>query len=274
MRLRIRHETAYCYERPARSAIQVLRLTPRNDANQFVRRWRVEIDADARLHRDEDAYGNITHVHSIEGPIESLKITVDGEVETSDNAGFIHGAVERLPARYYLGGTRLTEINADLRRFAAELLAAQGGDRLAFLHELMLHIHTDWRFDTDATTTVTTAADTFSAKAGVCQDFAHLFVATARAAEIPARYAGGYFLLTDTETQQAGHAWAEAFVDGLGWLGFDAANGQCIGDRFVRVAVGRDYLEAAPVRGTRSEGAGETLTTSVHVSRGARVIGQ
>ena len=84
MRLKLRHETRYLYGDPARGAIQILRLTPRNHATQFIRRWRVEIDADCRLDRDEDAYGNILHTFSVEGPIASMRITVDGEIDTGN----------------------------------------------------------------------------------------------------------------------------------------------------------------------------------------------
>ena len=102
--------------------------------------------------------------------------------------------------------------------------------------------------------------EAFALKRGVCQDLTHVFIAAARSLGIPARYVGGYFHRNDGVIEQdAGHAWAEAFVPELGWVAFDPANGICATDAHVRVAVGLDYLGAAPVRGTRYGGAGETL---------------
>ena len=115
------------------------------------------------------------------------------------------------------------------------------------------------RFDVNATDTGTSAIDAFSHGHGVCQDFAHVFIAAARHLGIPARYVGGYLYRADRpDGQEAGHAWAEALVDDLGWVGFDPANDISPTEAYVRVAMGLDYLGAAPVRGTRYGGAGET----------------
>ena len=116
-------------------------------------------------------------------------------------------------------------------------------------------------FDEGRPSATTTAAEAFALKRGVCQDLTHIFIAAARSIGIPARYIGGYFHRADGVTEQeAGHAWAEAFVPDLGWVAFDTANGICATDAHVRVAVGLDYLGAAPVRGTplwrRRRGAG------------------
>ncbi len=146
MRLRLRHETNYDYAEPARGAIQVLRLTPRNHATQFVRRWRVEIDADCRLERDEDAYGNITHIFSIDGPIERMRILVDGEIDTSASTGVVRGSLERFPLTYWTSETPLTAAGEGLREFASDLSAQEGGDPFAFLHRLNSTIFENFTF--------------------------------------------------------------------------------------------------------------------------------
>lgn len=274
MRLKLRHETTYAYATPARGAIQVLRLTPRNTDTQFVRRWRVEIDADCRLDRDEDAYGNICHTFSIDGPIESLRVLVDGEIDVESNVGIISGTLERFPASFWASQTRLTEPDAAILEFAGDLASQEGGDRLAFLHRLVAAIYADFAFDLDETHAATTAIEAFAARKGVCQDFAHVFVAAARARGIPARYVSGYFFRSDTQEQEAGHAWAEAYLPGLGWVGFDPANGVSADERFIRIAVGRDYLEAAPIRGSRLGGIGEAMTVSVSLSSGRALVEQ
>lgn len=274
MRLKLRHETRYDYESPARGAIQILRLTPRNHASQFVRRWRVEIDADCRLDRDEDAYGNITHTFSIDGPLDGLKILVEGEIDVADNAGMVKGTLERFPPAYWASETALTQPSAAIHEFAADLSGQEGGDPLAFLHLLNATIYRDFAFDTDQTHAATRAEEAFAAKAGVCQDFAHVFVAAARARGLPARYVSGYFLRSDTAEQEAGHAWAEACLPGIGWVGFDPAHGLCTDQRYIRVAVGRDYLEASPIRGSRLGGAGEAMNVAISLREGRALIEQ
>jgi len=272
MRIRVRHETSYSYGAPARSALQLLRMTPRSFEGHFVRRWRVEIDADARLHRDEDAYGNITHMVFIEGPVASARVTVDGEMDTTDTKGIVRGTMERLPLPLYLRETPLTAVSPRLRDFAETAVAAAAGDRLAALHRLMDEISRCMAFAVGTTTVATTADHALEAGRGVCQDFAHIFIAGARALHAPARYVSGYYLRTDRQEQDAGHAWAEAYVEGLGWVGFDPTHGVCMTDRHVRVAVGPDYLEAAPARGAQVGGADEVLAVKVNVAQGRGLI--
>src|SRR2546423_10982586 len=119
MRIRISHLTTYRYHTPATSVIQVLRLTPRNHDGQYVARWRVDVSADCRLDQHEDAFGNITHAFTAEGPFEELKVMVEGEVETRDTQGVVRGAVERFPPSLYLRETALTSPAAATEAFAA-----------------------------------------------------------------------------------------------------------------------------------------------------------
>ncbi|MCA3660151.1 MAG: transglutaminase family protein, partial [Methylobacterium sp.] len=145
----------------------------------------------------------------------------------------------------------------------------EGGDPFAFLHRLNSAIFENFAFLPGATDTATRAEEVFQHRSGVCQDFAQVFLAAARQMGIPARYVSGYFLRTDTDQQQAGHAWAEAHIAGIGWVGFDPAHGLCADERYIRLATGRDYLEAAPIRGSRLGGQGESLSVlvSLHVGR-------
>jgi len=139
------------------------------------------------------------------------------------------------------------------------------------MHALLTALNREITFDTDPTHAATTAAEAFALRRGVCQDLTHIFIAAARRLGVPARYVSGHFYRIDGVTEQdAGHAWAEIFVDELGWVGFDATNGICTTDAHVRVAVGLDYLGAAPVRGTRFGGGGEHLKVAVHVDQAGR----
>lgn len=272
MRIRIRHETSYSYAEPAASTIQLLRMTPRPHDGQFVRRWRVAVDADSRLERSEDAYGNITHLVFVHGPVERVTFTIDGEVDTRDTNGALRGGVERQPVRLFLRETALTRVTPALRRFARDTSAGQGGDKLATVHALTRYLHKAMTFTVGATAPEKTAGEAFEAKAGICQDFTHILLAATRTLGLPGRYVSGYYLRPDRTTQEAGHAWAEIHVGGLGWIGFDPTNGICTTERHVRVAIGCDAREAAPVRGARVGGGDEGLAVAIHVEQGRGMI--
>jgi transglutaminase-like putative cysteine protease len=271
MRIRVCHETLYRYDAPATGVIQTLRLTPRNHDGQYVADWRIDISEDCRLDQQEDAFGNITHTFTAEGSFTQLGVRVDGEIDTQDTNGIVRGAIERFPPSLFLRPTGLTLPDQAIVDLARDLQAAAGADTLKFLHLLLDRLHEDITFDADPTQASTTAAEAFALKRGVCQDLTHIFIAAAREAGVPGRYVGGYLYRADgTVAQEAGHAWAEAFVPDLGWIGFDPANGICPTDAHIRVAVGLDYLGAAPVRGTRYGGGAEALDVRVLVEQAAQ----
>ncbi len=272
MRLKVRQETLYKYAAPAHAAIQLLRLTPRNYEGQFVKKWRVEVDADYRLTRDEDPFGNITHTFSIEGPIEEMRVVVEGEVDTFDVNGLVRGSAERLPCGFWLRESALTQPDPAIKDMARDVANAEGGDILATAHALMAAIHRQVTYKAGETTPHTSAAEAFKEQAGVCQDLAQIYVAAARSIDIPARYVGGYFLLENPDVQKTGHAWAEAYIAGIGWIGFDPAHNVCVTDRYIRVATGLDSRDAAPVRGSRIGGDGETMNVAVHVTAGRMLV--
>jgi transglutaminase-like putative cysteine protease len=268
MRILVSHITSYLYDHPPNSVIQLLRLTPRHHEGQYVMRWRIDVSQDCRLDQREDAFGNIVHAFTLRGPVDGVSVHVEGEVETQDTAGVVRGAIERFPPSLFLRETPLTEPDAAIAAFAAGI-AAYGANPLDRMHALLSELHREMTFDTDPTHTHTTAAQAFALKRGVCQDLAHIFIAAARSIGVPARYVSGHMHRADgVIEQQAGHAWAEAFVPQLGWVGFDPTNEVCATEGHVRVAVGLDYLGAAPVRGARYGGDHERLAVNVRVAQG------
>jgi transglutaminase-like putative cysteine protease len=270
MRVRISYESICRYAAPVAGVIQTLRLTPRNHDGQYVVAWRIDISEDCRLDHHEDAFGNITHTFTAEGSFTELGVSVDGEVETQDTNGIVRGAIERFPESLFLRETALTRPDTAILAFAREARAAAGEDTLALLHLMTERLHREIVFDTDPTHTATTAAQAFALRRGVCQDLSHVFISAARSLDVPARYVGGYFHRADgVELQEAGHAWAEAFVPDIGWVGFDPANGISPTDAHVRVAVGLDFLGASPVRGARKGGGSEALSVTIHVAQAA-----
>lgn len=266
MRVRIAHDTLYRYDRPVRALVQALRMTPRDHDGQHVLHWRIEPSVDGRLKAREDALGNRLHMFSADGTVEEITLRVTGEVETSDVSGVLRGTVERVPDIFYLRETELTAADDAIGAFAAEVAGDVAADPLAALHRLLEGVHREATFDTEPTHVATTAREAFALRRGVCQDLSHIFIAAARHLGIPARYVSGYFFRADGIVEQdAGHAWAEAKVADLGWVGFDPANGISVADAHVRVAIGLDYLGAAPIRGTRQGGGAEHLAVSLRV---------
>ncbi len=266
MRIFVRHETVYTYETPASWAIQTLRLAPRGYASQSVSYWNVEVDQDCRVSTDNDAFGNIVHSFTVDGPLKRLTIVGSGEVETTDSSGIVEGQIERFPPLLFLRETALTEPDDSIRALAEIARAGGGGEPVATLHALMNAIRDAMRFDVAATEVTTTAREALALGHGVCQDFAHVFISATRLLGFPARYVGGYLFRPEAEAgQEAGHGWAETHLPDLGWVGFDATNAVCPTEAYVRVAVGLDYLGAAPVRGSRHGGSGERLSVRVSV---------
>jgi transglutaminase-like putative cysteine protease len=289
MRLRISHLTTHRFSTPATSTIQILRLTPRNHEGQYVINWRIDVSSDCRLHEHQDAFGNIAHAFTVDGPLDELKILVEGEVETRDTNGIVLGAVERFPPGFYLRETELTRPDETVAQLAAAARSEAGADDLKLLHLLLERLQPEEPEDTEpqqsATQTQDGATQTQSTTPAAadpatevtqaaCQDYAHAFIAASRCAGVPARCVSGYFRRGDGSTEQddARHAWAEAYVAGLGWVAFDVANGICTTDAHIRVAIGLDYLGASPVRGMHYGGAGETLSVVVRVQQAASQI--
>lgn len=267
MRLRIAHRTVYRYDPPAAGVIQVLRLTPRNHDGQYVVRWRIDVAADARLAAHEDAFGNITHVFSADGPFGELAIDVDGEVGTQNTDGIVRGTVERFSPSLFLRDTALTEADWPIRDFAQRIRADKRGEVLGELHALLGRLLEEVSCETGDTADATSAAEAFTRKRGTARDLSHIFIGAAHSLGIPARYVGGYYRgANDGAARAASHAWVEAAVPDLGWVAFDPANGFCPTDGHVRVAIGLDALGAAPIRGTRYGPGTETRDVAVQVA--------
>lgn len=265
MRLAVTHRTVYRYTDPIRYAIQTLRLEPRPYEGLTVLNWRVEGDGPRPLPRFIDGLGNIVHTRTIDLPHREATITAAGEVETRRGDGIVLGAVEPLPPLFFLRATPLTAPDEGIAALARD---GKVGDEIERLHRLMGRVRDRLDYRPGETDSTTTAADALKQGFGVCQDHAHLFCAAARLMGVPARYVSGYLWTgADDRPYDASHAWAEAFVPGLGWIGFDPANRVCPTENYIRVAVGLDYGAAAPVRGLRRGPAEESLSVEVQVRR-------
>jgi transglutaminase-like putative cysteine protease len=263
MLISIGHVTRYAYSTPALYSIHTLRLTPPSFEGQRVVSWRVEMPEIEQAVRFRDAFGNVCHLVSIPRPHSEIAIIARGTVETHDKAGFVRGLSEVAPTRVFRRQTEMTAPDAAVAGLVADLKSA---DRIDRLHELMQVIGERVEYVVGATNAHTSAAEALKVGRGVCQDHAHIFISAVRLLGLPARYVSGYFV-TGVEPSEAQHAWAETFIDGLGWLGFDPANQVCPTDRYVRLACGPDAASAAPITGSRRGGVDEVLDVFVEVQQ-------
>jgi transglutaminase-like putative cysteine protease len=265
MQMHIRHETRYRYERPVKYSVQSLHLTPRRDLSQRALAW--NIVAPGRRLEQIDAYGNISHLLTLEEPHREIRIVVHGVVETADaDARLDDGPLSPLA---YLAPTQLTLPNADLKAFAQGALAQVTEPRLR-AQALAEAVYGAVRYRSGTSDVQDSAAVAFKSGEGVCQDQAHVFIASARAVGMPARYVSGY-LYTGDANDAASHAWADVWLGAeIGWQSMDVTHKRPAVRTYCRLAVGRDYLDAAPVRGMRQGGGGEKMEANVLVAESAQ----
>ncbi|MBD9625559.1 transglutaminase family protein [Ensifer sp. ENS06] len=264
MHLKISHTTEYHYDEPVQYALQRLRLTPLTQVGQTVLGWETLVDGAAIEVNYDDHFGNRVHLVSIDGDRETIHITASGEVHTEDRAGVFGPHQSYVPLWLFARETPLTKAGKLIRELAK---SAEGDTALARMHALMETIHEAVTYKPGETHAETAAEDALESGQGVCQDHAHILIAAARSLDLPARYISGYLMMEGHPEQTASHAWAEVHLNGLGWVGFDAANKICPDDRYVRIASGLCYRDAAPISGLIHGEAKETLKVSVTVEQ-------
>jgi transglutaminase-like putative cysteine protease len=262
MHISIRHETHYKYDAAGSFAVQRLRLTPADNPAQSVLSWTIEAAGISDAAQYVDGFGNRVHLITHSKPYEELIFVASGEVETVDTGGILGNLGEPANPLLFLRATPLTASSASIDALADGLPAAKMLDRM---HYLLEAIAARVVYTTDTTGVGTSATEAFEAGQGVCQDHAHIFIAAARKLDVPARYVTGYLHLESERSAVANHAWAEAWIADLGWVGFDPANHICPTERYVRLACGFDAASAAPITGTRRGGGGEELRVDVIV---------
>ncbi len=266
MRLSIRHTTRYHFDNPVVHALQRLRLTPKETQGQEILEWQMDYENAHEELTYEDQHHNSTTLVGVEPDTREVTITCHGKVDTHDHAGVIGRHAGHLPLWSFLSQTRLTRPGPGMQKLIGSL-KAYDGEKLDMLHELSRCTLDRVEYKIGTTDWNTSAEESFAAKSGVCQDHAHIFIGAARALDVPARYVSGYLMMNDRIDQEATHAWAEAYVDRLGWVGFDISNGISPDERYVRVATGRDYRDASPVTGISFGNTTQVLEVDVQVEQ-------
>lgn len=265
MQLSVTHRTGYRYDMPVDFALQKLRLRPLDTALQSVDHWQIDITGGRIEASYRDHYGNHTDLVSVDPGVTAVDIVAHGQVTTHDKAGVLGHAHSRVPLWHYLQPTPLTTAGAGVRDLARVM--AKSKDPITALHDLSNAIRAIVPYQTGVTFADTSAEAAIKAGGGVCQDHAQIFIAALRSRQLPARYVSGYLMVNDQIDQDAAHAWAEAYVEGVGWIGFDISNGVSPDEKYIRVAIGPDATGAAPVKGMRMGPSQETLIVSLQVQQ-------
>lgn len=270
MRLRVDHASTYRFDPPMRGVVQSLRLTPSLCENQQAIDWSVAVEGATLGAGFRDGAGDWVETAMLLGPVDSVTVRVAGEVETVDLGGVLRGHRERIRPEAYLRPTRATKADRAILELTGAALGKLAPEAvLDRAHALSRAVEEAVAYRPEETVAGTTAAEALALGRGVCQDHAHLMIAAALAAGIPARYVTGY-LFSGEEAErppEASHAWAELFIPDLGWVGFDASNGTCPDERYIRIGSGGDAVEAAPIRGVARGAGEEDLAVTVTVAQ-------
>lgn len=266
MLLKISHLTRYHYDEPVHYSLQQVRLTPKSRAGQAIVNWNTTIEGGVKELEFEDQNNNHVVLVSVKDGQTELSIHCEGEVETKVTNGIVgeHGGYA--PLWYFKKPTPLTQPGAHLRKLVEELGDAFDGD-IQRMHALSGIISRTVAYETGRTHSETTAEEALASGHGVCQDHAHIFIAAARLMGYPARYVSGYLMMNDRIEQDATHAWAEVYIQGIGWIGFDVSNNISPDERYVRIATGLDYKDAAPISGMRLGDSAESMIVSLQVQQ-------
>ena len=264
MDLTIKHTTRYTYDQPVNYALQRLHLRPVDNRMQRVKYWDITVEGGQIELTYDDHHGNRCDLVTVERGTTELAVTARGQVETADTAGVLGPVYGSAPLWHFLHQTPMTEPGERLRMLASDL---EGDQSVQALHSLSAEILQAVPYETGTTYSDTTAQQALEGGSGVCQDHAHIMISAARLNGLPARYVSGYLKLNESEDQTASHAWAEVHLPDLGWVGFDVSNRISPDDRYVRLAVGLDARDCAPVRGLRRGAGLESLVVSVQVQQ-------
>lgn len=267
MQLKISHLTKYHYDAPVQYSLQQIRLMPQSrQGQQEVVHWHTTIEGGVKELEFEDQHKNRVMLVSVKDGQTELSIHCEGEIVTTDTHGIVGENGGFAPLWLFKRPTEITQPGPHI----AKLVKALGDafdDDIQRMHALSRIISETVAYETGKTHSETTAEEALGHGHGVCQDHAHIFITAARLMGYPARYVSGYLMMDDRTDQEASHAWAEAHLAGIGWVGFDVSNDISPDERYVRIATGLDYKEAAPVSGLRYGDSDESMIVSLQVQQ-------
>ena len=282
-RFLVEHLSDFRYEKPAQGSLMVLRLHPRADGGQRVTSFALEIEPAAAPIAFQDPFGNACHLFNVHRTHEHTVVKSRAEVETApapdlpdrlggDAWAALAEAAPPLAYWEFLTPSRFARPSPALAAFVEDKDLSRGGDPLSSLLELGRVLHAAFRYEPGSTAVDSPIEHILETGRGVCQDYTHVMIAIARSWGIPSRYVSGYLHREGAPGEQtpegASHAWAEFLLPDLGWFGIDPTNDTIADHRHVRIALGRDYADAAPTRGAVFGGGESRLDVAVRVAEG------
>jgi transglutaminase-like putative cysteine protease len=277
MYYRIRHTTRFRYSAPINESIMEVRIQPRSDGNQYCLDFQLHTNPRSHIMNYRGEFGNRVHHFDIPNSHNQLTITTQALVDVIAPAQL----PEKLPARAWdeldtltssgeywdtLMPSHFAEPTERLYELARELDVQRRDDPLTVLRDLNSAIYNTFEYSPKTTRVDSPIDDALSQRKGVCQDLAHIMITLARQLQIPCRYVSGYLYRGEVHSPgEATHAWVEAYLPDLGWVGFDPTNNTVTDERHVRVAIGRDYADVPPTRGVFRGKAESELTVTVRI---------
>ncbi|HVU11243.1 MAG TPA: transglutaminase family protein [Phototrophicaceae bacterium] len=275
----VKHETTFRYSDPISESVMEVYMQPRTEGIQRCLRFNLLTYPRARAFEHYDYLGNIVHSFDIPTQHDQLKITAESIVELIAPPPLPNaldaGAWDTLDQVAKSGefwdmleASPRTMPSEALRQFAQELDVNRNTDPLSLLHQINTRLFNSLDYSASTTDVDSPIDVALAARKGVCQDFAHIMIALVRSVGIPCRYVSGYLFFDhhDRSTPDATHAWVEAYLPQIGWIGFDPTNNLIAGERHIRVAIGRDYNDVPPTRGVFKGKAESELAVAVHIT--------
>jgi len=277
----IRHLTQFRYDAPVSESLMEVRMHPRTEGPQRCLSFQLSVDPRAQMNSYRDYLGNTVHHFDVPGMHAKLRIVAEALVEVQDSPDVpesldddawrqLDGLVTSGDYWEMLMPSQFARSSTELARLIEDLQVERRGDPLTFLRELNEAIFNWFEYVPKSTRVDSPIDHAIAARKGVCQDFAHVMTALVRHVKIPCRYVSGYLYpraqQPDRSPEGASHAWVEALLPGLGWVGFDPTNNLMACDRHIRTAIGRDYADVPPTRGIFKGKVASELTVSVRVA--------
>ncbi len=277
----VHHVTRFRYSSPISESIMEVRIQPRSEGIQHCLDFQLHTSPRATIMTYRSELGNRVHHFNVPNLHSQLTITAKALVELTSPPPLPQSLsphawdeLDELTStdEYWdmLKPSHFARSSDLLQRLAQELQLRRRDDPLTVLRDLNTALHKTFAYAQKNTRVDSPIDDALRARRGVCQDFAHIMITLVRELQIPCRYVSGYLVsqgrVRDRSADSATHAWAEALLPGLGWVGFDPTNNTIVEDRHIRVAVGRDYADVPPTRGVFRGNADSELTVTVNVS--------
>lgn len=274
MKVRLEHITRLDYSTDVIEGVMDVRLGPLSDADQRWDVFTINVSPSGSVRRYTDGFGNRAHLITVAKPHRMLEVVTRCDVVTSLADPFSPPSQRPRPLTPSeiadcLLPSALVPVSDELAALAEPFRPEAPDGMFEAVRKLSKFIHDEFKYTKHVTTVATTVHDVLQQRSGVCQDFAHLLIGLCRSIGIPARYVSGYTVsaggdagapMADTE---ASHAWAEAYTPSHGWRGFDPTNDLVASTAHIKMAIGRDYADVPPTRGTFRGQADERLTVSV-----------